>query len=268
MAIQENGDNTEYWMLHAMRVIQKNYGHTVSIWDKGKDLLKFGRSEQVHTTNKTTLMTLPAGTYNETYVSSNLITTISSSSASDTEEVIVEGHTVDGNGDFTFVTQTITLTGQTQATLGTALARVSRIKNNGTSDLVGTIYVYEDDTDTTGTPDTAAKVHCEIRAGENNSEKASTTISSVDYWIVQGVYSDVLEKTAATAEIMFEVREKGKTFLEQFELSCSNTSGSIRSGSPYIIIRPNSDVRLRSLASANTTTVSGGMWGVLASIIT
>lgn len=252
-------------MRHAIDNIESDYSHPVSVESKAKDLLKFGRSEQVHSSTKTTLMTLPAGTFNETYVSTNIITTISSSSASDTESVKVEGHTVDGSGNFTFVVQEITLTGQTQATLATPLARCSRIYNNGSNDLVGDIYVYQDDTSTAGVPDTDTKVHCEIRAGENNSEKCSTTISNNDYWIITGAYADVLEKTASNAEIIMEVRLKGKVFREYFEMSCSNTSGgTFRSAVPYIVVPPNSDVRLRALASANGTIVSGALFGVLA----
>jgi hypothetical protein len=255
----------DYWLQHAVHTILTDFGDTVSVEEKHKDLLKFGRSEQVQTGTKTTLMTLPAGTFNETYVSDNLITTVSSSSGSDTVEIAVEGHTIDGSGNFTFVSQTITLTGQTQATLTTPLARCTRLYNNNSTDLVGNVYCYQDDTSTGGVPDTASKVHCEIRAGENNSEKAATTISNVDYWIVTALYADVLEKTAANAEIMFEIRRKGKVFREVTELSASTTSGgAYRELKPYIIVPKNADVRLRSLASANGTTVSGGIVGVLA----
>ena len=257
-----------YWMEHARNIIYQNYGDEVSIEEKGKDLIKYGRSEQVQTATSTTLMTLPTGTFNESYVSTNSITTISSSSASDTEVVKVEGHTVDGNGDFTFVVQSITLTGQTQATLTTPLARCARLYNNGTNDLVGDIYVYQDDTSTAGVPNTGSKVHCEIRAGQNQSEKASTTLSQYDYWIVHGVYGDVLEKTAANAEIDLEIRLKGGVFRKAFDFSASNTSGgTFRIGRPYIIVPPNSDIRLRAKASANGTIVSGGIFGVLAKII-
>lgn len=256
----------DYWLEHAKRVIYSTYGHNVSVYEKAKDLLKFGRSEQVHTTNPTTLMTLPTGVYSETYISTNGITTISSSSGSDTSAVTIEGHTIDGDGDLTFVVQSATLTGQTQATLATPLARCTRIYNNSSTDLVGTIYVYENDTDTAGVPDTNAGVHCMIRAGQNSSDKASTTISSTDYWIVTGLYADVLEKTSSNAEVSLEIRLKDKTFRRVVELSCSNTSGTFRTGVPYLIVPPNSDVRLTSLASANTTTVSGGIVGVLASV--
>lgn len=258
---------SNYWTEHARNVIYQNYGDEVSIEKKGKDLIKYGRSEQVGTSTATTLMTLPAGTLNETYVAANSITTVSSSSTSDTQVIKVEGHTVDGSGNFIFLIQSITLTGQTQATFTTPIARCTRVYNDGATDLVGDIYVYEDDTSTAGVPDTAAGVHCMIRAGFNQSEKASTTISSTDYWIVHGVYADVLEKTSATAEIAFEVREKGKTFRKLFDFSASNTSGTFRIGTPYPIVPKNADVRLTAIASAAGTIVAGGIFGVLAKIV-
>jgi len=260
----------DFWLDHAINVIAATYGDRVSVHTKNKDLLKFGRSEQVHTSTKTTLMTLPTGTFNETYASGNDIISVSSSATADTSlELTIEGHTVDASGNFTFVTQTATLLGNTEVNLTTPLARCSRLYNSSAQDYAGTIYAYESDTVTAGVPQTGAKVHCEIRAGENNSEKCSTTISNTDYWIITGAYADVLEKTASTAEIMFEIRQKGGVFREVFEMSCSNTSGgTFRSSHPYVIVPPNADVRMRALASATGTIVSAGMFGVLAKVIT
>lgn len=256
----------DFWLEKAIHDIKKNYGHEVSIWEKGKDLLKFGRSEAVQTGTKTTLMTLPSGVYNETYASDNVITHVSSSSGSDTVEIVVEGHTISG-GNLTFVSQTVTLAGQTKTALTTPMARANRAYNDSGTDLVGNIYFYHDTAITAGIPNDLSTVHLMIRAGENNTEKCATSISSADYWIITGVYADVIEKTASTAEIVFESRVIGKVFREAFELTASNTSGTYRQGHPYVIVRPNSDVRLRALASAANTQVSGGIVGVLAKII-
>jgi hypothetical protein len=157
-------ETADPWIEHAKRVILADYGDTVTLEAKNKDLLKFGRHLAVQTTS-TTLMTLPTGIYNETYVSTNIITSIVSTAAGDTESVVVEGHTVSG-GDFTFVSQTISLTGQTAATLATALARVTRVYNSDSTELTGTVSVCETDTYSSGVPDTPAGVHCQIRAGK------------------------------------------------------------------------------------------------------
>lgn len=255
----------DFWMQHAIDVINADYGDTVSVQAKNKDLLKFGRSKQAQTT-KTTLMTLPAGTFNEAYVSSNLINTVSSSSASDTQELVIEGHTI-SSGVFTFVSQTVTLTGQAQAALTTPLARCTRIYNNGATDLVGFVYVYETDTSTAGVPDTGAKVHCMIDAGLNNSEKASTTISDADYWIVQSFYGDCLEKVATFGILHFEIRLSGKVFRNKIDISVNDASRGVHEFKPYLIIPKNSDIRLRVSASANGKDFSGGIQGALVKVV-
>jgi len=249
------------WMEHAKQVIFAEYGVSVSMEAKNKDLLKFGRNALTNAT-KSTLMTLPAGIDNETYVSSNLINTISSSSASDTYSITIEGHTISG-GVFTFVTQTLTLTGQTQKALTTALARVSRTYNNGSVDSVGRIYIYETDTSTAGVPTTAAKVHLIQEAGVNNSEKASTTLSNSDYWVITGFYGDCLEKTTAYAIIHFEVRLAGKVFTNKVDIAANTSSPAQHDFLPYIVIPPNADIRLRASANAAGKDVSGGIQGVL-----
>jgi hypothetical protein len=257
--------NQEYLVKHAIDVIKATYGDDVSVEAKNKDLLKFGRSKQVQTT-KSTLMTLPTGVYNETYVSTNIIDTVSSSSASDTEIITVEGHTISG-GVFTFVTQNATLNGQSKVVLETSLARVSRMFNTGSNDLVGDIYCYEDDTITAGVPSTGTKVHCMIENGLNNSEKASTTISNNDYWVVTEFYGDCLEKVNTFGILHFEIREAGSVFRNKIDLSCNDTSAANHEFHPYIIVPKNADVRLRVSSSSANDDYSGGIEGVLLKVV-
>lgn len=262
----------DFWLNHAIEVIKDTYGDTVSLQAKNKDLLKFGRSTAV-TGTKTTLEISPNA--NETFLTTNAITHISSSNNSDTVPVKIEGHTVDGNGDFTFSVQEVTLAGQTKTALSTPLARVTRLYNNsiGTppangTELLGNVYVYEDDTVTAGVPNTNAKVHMQVQAGHQNSEKAATTISKNDYWIVTGVYADVLEKISESAEIIFEMRTKGGVFRESFTMSAAKESaGTFRHAFPYIIVPPNTDVRLRGRSDGTSIEVSGGIFGPLLLIV-
>ena len=259
---------TDPWLQHAIDTIASNYGDTVSVFQKNKDLLKFGRNKLVGT-SRATVMTLPAGILNETYQTSNSITTISSSSASDTNVMRVEGHTVDVTGlIFTFVVQTPTLNGQGQVTLTTTLARVSRTNTSGAVDTVGSIYVYETDTTTAGVPDTAAKVHITQEAGVNNSEKAATTISDSDYYIVTGFYGDVLEKSSAFATLHLEVREAGGVFINKVDVAAATSGGGRHHEfKPYLVVPKNSDIRLRATADGASTDISGGIQGVLAAVV-
>ena len=260
--------STNYWIDRAVSNILGDFGDNVSVVNKNKNLLKFGRNSSVGNSNLTTLMTLAGSEINETYVSSNLITTISSSSSSDTQTVSVEGHTISGS-DLTFVIQSVTLNGQNQVTLTTPLARCTRITNNGSTDLIGSVYAYQNDTTTNGVPDTDNLVHCIIPAGSNQTEKASTSISSSDYWIVTEVYADILDRsTAAKAEIDLEVRRMGGVFKPVLKLSAGSNFSADHKFEPYLVIPKNSDVRLRAISdSAQGRDVSGGIEGLLAIII-
>jgi len=201
----------DYWAQHAIDVIYKTYGHTVTIKGKSKDLLKSGRTVQSGSA-VSTVMILPPDIENESYVSTNAITTVSSANAADAHNLVIEGYTIDGSGNFALVTQTVILDGQTQVALATPLARSTDVYNNGSTELVGPIYVYETDTSTAGVPDTPSKVHIMIAQGRQQSEKAATTISNDDYWVVTGFSGTVVEKVATAADIRLEVREKGGVF--------------------------------------------------------
>lgn len=248
-------------MEHAKDIIFADDAVRVSLEAKNKDLFHFGRNKLVGT-SIATIMTLPAGVDNETYVSTNIITQIISSSAADAESVTIEGHTISGS-NFTFVSQTVSLNGQTAVTLATPLCRVSKVTNADSTELAGTVSVCETGTYTAGVPDTAAKVHIQVRAGEQKSEKAATTISSVDYWVITGIHADLLDKTSGVAEVNLEVRRFGKVFLPVANIVVSESHSTTFQFFPYVIIYPNSDVRLRSIADAASTDVGGDINGAL-----
>lgn len=249
------------WMEHAKEIIFADDAVNVSVESKNKDLIKFGRHDTVQIA-ATTVMTLPTGIYNETYVATDLITSIVSTSGSDTTTVVVEGHTISGT-TLTFVTQTATLNGQTAVLLGTPIARATRAYASGAVDLIGVISVCETDTYTAGVPVTPAGVHLQIRAGENQSEKASTSLSSTDYWVVTSIRCDLLEKTAASVDVELQVRLPGKVWRKVNNITCSESKNGLLEFFPYIIIKPNSDIRLVAHASANGKSVTGSIHGVL-----
>lgn len=250
------------WMDHAIGIIMSDDGVHVDTKFKQKDLLKFGRNKDVET-EIATLMTLPDGVDNETYVETDLITTIISSNAGDGETVSVEGHTISG-GDKTFLVQPATLNGQTAVTLTTPLSRCSRVKNSSATELQGLISVTEDDTFTAGVPDTDAGVHLQVVAGMQQSEKASTSLSSVDYWVVTSFHGEMFSKLAAFAEVELEIRLAGEVFLPVDDISCSDAHDGILEFKPYCIVKPNSDVRLRSISdAAGGRDVGGSIQGTL-----
>jgi len=259
--------DTHPFINQAILEARSNYGVEVSVEAKQKSLLKFGHNAAVTNAEPgSTIMTLPAGVNNETYVSTNIIDTISSDNTGDTEDIRIEGHAVAG-GNLTFLVQTVTLSGQTKVSLPTPLVRVTRAYNAGTSDLAGVVYVYEDGTITAGVPDVASTVHLMIDAGKNQSNKAATSLDSTTFWFVTHFYADVLEKTASFVEVRLEIREWGKVFREVATIS--SAGGHSRLGfDPYLVVPPNTDIRLVGVGSAAGLDVSGGIQGFLALVVT
>ena len=149
----------DFYMLHAVEQTQRAYN--VTIVPSAKSVLKFGWYDGLGTSSET----VQRYGGNETLLTANGITSVSSSNNGDTEELVVTGHTVSGTGvnaKFTEVTQTVTLTGQTDATLTTPLARVSRAYVNSAVSLDGDVYLHEGATTVAGVPDTASEIHMKI----------------------------------------------------------------------------------------------------------
>jgi len=252
----------------ALDEIKGTYGDTASVTAKRKSLQKFGHHALLGSSVETIAL-LPNA--HETYLTSNLITTISSSSTSDTDEVKMEGHTMDGNGNLTFVVQTATLLGRNQVTLTTPLARISRLYNNTTTgtDLVGSLSVYEDDTDTAGVPDTDALVHLQTDVGHNQSEKCATSLSSTDYWIVTSASAMIQKKTSGTVDMDIEIMRSGNVFRKVAGMVATTTGSSMTevTFSPPLIVPPNADIRVVGVAAGSSTEVSAALHGYLAKVV-
>ena len=254
----------------AISRIYSDYGHVVSVRRKGKGLLKFGLNPNAGTSSATIWYT-GQDEANETYVADNVnsIDTVSSNNAGDTEVITIEGHTMSG-GNRTFAVQQATLNGQNKVTLTTPLNRCTRLYHSGLSstDLVGEIYIYEDTSLTSGKPTDTSKIHLTVQAGKNQSEKASTSLSSTDYWIVTGMRGSILEKAStAYAEIQLQIRNVGGVFRDAEDIQASNSSSGVLTFVPYLIIPTNSDVRLVAVADSNGRAVTGSLQGYLAKII-
>jgi len=232
---------------YAIRQVFGTYGDKVSVHAKGKTLNKFGRNPAI---NASTYETVWNTGGNETYPTTNAIDKISSSSGSDTNVVYLEGHTISG-GNLTFVTQSKTLVGQTETALDTPMARCTRAYT--LDDLVGTVYVYEDDTVTAGVPQTAANIHIEITEG-NQSEKCATAISNTDYYFISQFLGNVFTKTGTPiCEFIVEIRQVSASnddFRRIFSVMGSNNSPTVINFDPYLIIPKNYDIRVSAVGSA------------------
>ena len=251
----------DYWIAQARNQIKADYGVNVSINRKAKGLRKFGRNDDLNTS---TFETVWMNGGHEIYATGNTIDTISSTSTGDAQQVKIEGHTLSGN-NLIFSVQTKTLTGQVKAVLGTPLYRATRIYNIGATDFAGTIRVYEDTAISGGAPTDTTKVHLTASGDRNQSEKASTSISSTDFWIIDHVYGSVSAKAAGRVEFHVQIREYGGVFRSILNGS-TNDSFSMEI-TPNIIVPPNADIRIIALASAANMECEAGMDGLLAKVV-
>ena len=261
----------DYRLVQAMNEIRGSYNDVVDVVSKAKSLHKFGRNPDV----STSFETIWEYGGDETYVTTNAIDKLSSSATADTAvTVTIEGHTVSGTGtdsQFTFVIQTANVNGRNKVTLGTPLARVSRVYvSSGT--LVGDLYIYEDDTLTLGVPDTASKVHINVvgTGGNQQSFKAATTFSNTDYFICTGGWAAVNRNAAAIdADFELQVRTPGGVFRPAgARLSCASAGSStvVISFDPFVIVPKNADIRVRAVASA-TSELHAQFSGYLAQVV-
>ena len=257
-------------LVQGEREVYSTYGQRVSIDAKAKSLLKFGKSGDLSSTAG--LQTVWSVDGNETYISDNLIDRVISSSTSDTQEVTIEGHTIEGAGvdaKFTFVVQTATLSGQTPIALTTPLARVSRVNNNSSTEVVGVVSVYQNSAVTGGVPNDTTKIHINIPLGFQQSFKAATTFSNTDYFFLTGCYGAVSQKQTAAADFYLELREVGKSFRQIACLTASSSGGSFNIElDPAIIIPRNADVRVRCTTGTNNAVVFTNFRGYLAKVVT
>jgi len=258
----------DYWTYHALQVAHRQFDVVLSVDNKAEDTLKFGRNHLVGT-SKATIQQQPAGILHESYVSSDLITTIVSDNAGDTDDARVFGHTTDDGGlTFHVLDQDITLNGTTPVTLPTPIARVSRVRNYSATPWVGVLSVTEDDTFTgdPGVPDTDAGVHLQVPAGDQTSQKAAAMVCDGTYWFITSYYCDLLDKIAGFAEVALEIRAPGGVFQERISISCSDKHRGVHEFRPYLLVPQNNDVRLVAAADGISTDISGGIQAIRARI--
>ena len=268
----------------AEAVVLSTYGDTVSVSDKAKNLTKFGTNSTVGTSYETVAQ-FQGTTANETFVSTNIIDSISSSNqlADVGITFTVEGHTIDGSGNLTFVVQDATLDGtdaRTKVTLTTPLARATRlyVKASGTFNSpqavpTGTIYVYDDTAGiTAGVPNTAAATKILILAGETQSKKCATSVSSTDYWFITQLDAGIGSAGGAANRVLVlletrDVANGGVWRPVGRELTIDiDQNGVQQDESPFIIVPKNHDVRVRAKTDSNTSSVFAEIRGYLAGV--
>ena len=231
-------------------------GVRVSFARKAKGVNKFGQNLDIDASVQEMVWT--TGGF-ETLPTTNAIDSLSSSSASDTMDVVIIGHTVSGTGEdavYTEVVQTATVSGQSKVTLATPLARVERAYNDSGTQVVGNITIYEDTAISGGVPTDDTKIHIEVGTAEQ-SYKAALTVPDGEYLAITTLTLGVKKQQSATVDFVLQVANAGKVFRTRAHATSSRDSGSVqRQFDPPLVVDPNSDVRILATSSAANVEVS------------
>jgi hypothetical protein len=258
----------------AVREIFRQYGDKVKIGRK--TIHKYGLSESVTSAtlwDLNSFSTSEDSAEREIYLTSNTIDSISSSDSSDTDiPISIEGMTRSGD-ELSFVSQTVNTSagdGQTRVALTTPLCDCTRMRGVTTGD----VYAYENTTISGGIPSDKTKVHNVMDGVEHTSLKAATSVASGNYLVITNIWAS-LGRTSGNnlADVRMMVSNLGDPILGDEFYSINPWSISPEAGpnapsvSPFIIIKPNSRIKMSAQASGSTLTVFAGFSGFFADIV-
>lgn len=240
--------------------IFRTYGHTVSI--NRKTLHKFGRNDDLGTSAEV-INHLGIEPYSP---SSNLITHYSSSDASDTQQIRVEGMALT-NGLLSFVAQDIILDGQNKTAMSTPLARVTRIANiDSITATSGDVYVYSDQTTTGGIPDNLSQVGNVMPAEDQSTLYAGTSVAANNYLIITNVYGYLAKKSGGFSDLRLRKRKLDRAYRTVNVTTAGSSSPVTREFKPFYIVEPNSDVSILATGSSAGLDICAGFDGFFADI--
>jgi hypothetical protein len=220
---------------------------------------KWGINDEITTASDPEDVWEGGGLYNYDADGTAPIVSLASDNGADTQEIYIEGLDING----VLVTQNITLAGTTRVALTTPLWRVFRMENEGTTNLVGTVFCY------TGVGTVPSIGDAEVRAiiddGNNQTQMAIYTIPAGKVGFLY--YGDIAMAFSSGptggefARVTYRSRRFGKVF--KIKKTITLTSGGSTIFQDYRrfpdIIPAKTDIRI------NVQEVSATM-GVSASI--
>lgn len=212
-----NGD-----FLYTGKMIDAGFACTLNVLPPGYSKIdKFGYNPLITTGTDPEDVWEAGGLY--PFSTSADIVSLSSSDNGDTEDIIVVGLDADGYE----VEQTIALAGQTRVALTTPLWRVYRMENEGTSDLVGTVYCYSGTANTGGVPSGGSITKAIIDNGNNQTLMALYTIpkGKVGYLFRGEVgmqFTGAIGAGVNFARCQYQSRRFGKVFKVKKDISLVN----------------------------------------------
>jgi hypothetical protein len=217
---------------------------------------KFGENPDIDTGTYPEDIWTFGGVY--TFSATADIDSISSSDATDTQDIVVQG--LDGNWELT--SETVTLNGQTRVALANNYLRVFRAYNDSASSLAGTAYIYVNGSITGGVPDTATDVRAVVVNGANQTEMLIYTIPAGKTGCLEHVDSHFSRSVSTGAASMtIRTREFGKAFrVKRRWAIMASGSSDYEHDYPYALTLPEkTDIVMRcEEVSANNTAISGG----------
>lgn len=182
----------------------------------------------------------------------------SSSSAADTQTILLIGMVLDGS-DYVLKNEVFILDGQTKTALPTQWLRVFALQNVDNTDLVGDVWIYEDDTVSAGVPDNLSQAHGKITIGKGTSLQYIYTVPSNHVLLVDRSFTTVQKGKAITLRAKF--RPFGGVWLT-FSENEHDQAFKADSGLPFVL-PAKGDIRVTCFAQDQGTTTSSYSVGVL-----
>lgn len=277
MAATEAG--MEPRLLRAIAEIKALTDLDVSIIRKAKALTKFGHNALIDNTGYKTVWEGQVENDEPPLFGDpalgNVITEVVSATNGDTQTLTVEGHTKSGD-DLTFVVQTVTLTGNTPAVLGTALHTCTRAYNSSATEFTGPVYFYDPtDGESSGVPTDPSDIALYLAGSADThgqqSGNAFTAISSTDYFLITQISSDVNRSGNGSYDIEWQKRSTTGVWRPiEMDMALDTGATSIfgHTLNPVIIVPPNHYIRaLARSSSASDGEVSVEISGYLAAVV-
>lgn len=189
------------------------------------------------------------------------INNLSSSDVDDSEPIEVQGL----DADYNLSTQTITLSGQSRITLTTSLIRVFRMKNVGSTNLEGNVYIYtQGATISSGVPSSGPTVRAVIQQGNNQTLMAIYTVPAGKTAYMRDWYIGQANTLGAATNAASTVKLFARPFGQVFQLKHINTIKADGTGAyQHIYQEPEvftekTDIFLEADTSIDASGVSGG----------
>ena len=190
-----------------------------------------------------------------TYSTTADIDTISSSSALDTQKVVLSG--LDEN--YNLLTVYATLNGQNKVTFSTPFLRLWRMVNIDNVDFAGSIYAYVDGDITAGIPDVDNTIRAYIEDGNNQTLMLMYTIPKGYTGVVRRTFLSLGGRKTGFVTVKYWARPYGMVFQVKgvTDLAAAGTSATQSIFKSALIFPEMTDFKVTALGDTLGLTMSG-----------